>query len=402
MLVQDKNSQEDLGKYYCNRVLLSLDSGIALRISAPILRRLARAMAQSEDAHIIVRSPLATHQDRNEDAMLEENRPSDVVGLGNAIVDVVAETSDALLEKLDLAKGTMTLVDEARITDLYAAMGPAIEVSGGSAANTMAALAGLGANAAYIGKVRDDQLGEVFRHDIRAVGVAFETAPLISGPATARCLVFVTPDAQRTMATYLGACVELTPDDVDEAVIKGGKITYMEGYLWDRPKAKDAFLKAARIAHESGRQVALSLSDPFCVDRWRDEFLDLIDGHVDVVIANEAEITSLYQTDDFERAADEVAKHCHLAALTRGPEGSVIVTPDARHEIHAAPVGKVVDTTGAGDLYAAGLLYGLTHDMPLPEAGRLAGLVAAEVLTRYGARIEHPLTPLIEQAKQAA
>ncbi|MGI9502753.1 MAG: adenosine kinase [Geminicoccaceae bacterium] len=341
------------------------------------------------------------YQDWNENAMLEENCLSDVVGLGNAIVDVVAETSDALLEKLDLAKGTMTLVDEARITDLYAAMGPAIEVSGGSAANTMAALAGLGAKAGYIGKVRDDQLGEVFGHDIQAVGVTFDTAPLKNGPATARCLVFVTPDAQRTMATYLGACVELTPDDVDEAVIKGGKVTYMEGYLWDRPKAKDAFLKAARIAHESGRQVALSLSDPFCVDRWRDEFLDLIDGHVDVVIANEAEITSLYQTDDFEKAADEVAKHCRHAALTCGPEGSVIVTPEARHVIPAAPVGKVVDTTGAGDLYAAGLLYGLTHDMPLPEAGRLAGLVAAEVLTRYGARIEHPLTPLIDQAKAA-
>jgi len=333
--------------------------------------------------------------------MTEENRSSDVVGLGNAIVDVVAETSDATLDQLELVKGTMTLVDEARITDLYAAMGPAIEVSGGSAANTMAALAGLGADAAYIGKVRDDQLGEVFRHDISAVGVAFDTAPLESGPATARCLVFVTPDAQRTMATYLGACVELTPDDVDEAVIAAGKITYMEGYLWDRPKAKEAFLKAARVAHEAGRQVALSLSDPFCVDRWRNEFLDLIDGHVDVVIANEAEITSLYQTDDFDKAADEVAKHCRLAALTRGAQGSVIVTPEARHVIKAAPVDKVVDTTGAGDLYAAGLLFGLTHNMSLPEAGKLAGLVAAEVLTRYGARIEHPLTPLIQRAKAA-
>ncbi|MGI9418001.1 MAG: adenosine kinase [Geminicoccaceae bacterium] len=330
--------------------------------------------------------------------MTQKIRPSDVVGLGNAIVDVVAETPDDLLQKLDLAKGTMTLVDEARITDLYAAMGPAIEVSGGSAANTMAALAGLGADAAYIGKVRNDQLGEVFRHDIRAVGVAFETQPLTSGPATARCLVFVTPDAQRTMATYLGACVELGPDDVDAAVIEAAKVTYMEGYLWDRPKAKEAFLKAARVAHEAGRQVALSLSDPFCVDRWRDEFLDLIDGHVDVVIANEAEITSLYQTDDFERAADEVAKHCRLAALTRGAQGSVIVTPEARHVIEAASVEKVVDTTGAGDLYAAGLLYGLTHDMPLPAAGRLAGLTAAEVLTRYGARIEHPLTTLVERA----
>ncbi len=325
----------------------------------------------------------------------------DVVGLGNAIVDVLSESEDALLERLELAKGTMTLVDEARMNDLYSAMAAAIESSGGSAANTMAAIAGLGGGAAYIGKVRNDQLGEIFRHDIRATGVAFETKPLEEGPATARCLVFVTEDAQRTMATYLGACVELSPDDVDEAVIRGSKITYMEGYLWDRPKAKEAFLKAAQIAHDAGRQVALSLSDPFCVDRWRNEFLDLIDGHVDIVIANEAEITSLYQTDDFEKAVGEVARHSRLAALTRSEKGSVIVTPDARHVIPAAPVGKVVDTTGAGDLYAAGLLYGLTHDMPLAEAGRLAGLVAAEVLTRFGARIEHSLAPLVEQARAA-
>lgn len=333
--------------------------------------------------------------------MPQKNSPSDVVGLGNAIVDVVAETSDETLATLDLTKGTMNLVDEARMNALYAAMGPAIEISGGSAANTMAGLAGLGADAAYIGKVRNDQLGEVFGHDIRAVGVTFETEPLASGPATARCLVFVTPDAQRTMATYLGACVELGPNDVDEAVIASGQITYMEGYLWDRPKAKEAFLKAARIAHEAGRQVALSLSDPFCVDRWRSEFLELIDGHVDVVIANEAEITSLYQTNDFEKAADDVSRCCHLAALTRGDQGSVIVTPDARHVIKAAPVDKILDTTGAGDLYAAGLLYGLTNNMPLPAAGRLGGLVAAEVLTRYGARVEHSLTPLIERAEAA-
>ena len=330
--------------------------------------------------------------------MNHQNTPIDVVGLGNAIVDVLSEADDDLIKRLDLAKGTMTLVDEAAMNGLYGAMAAAIESSGGSAANTMAAIAGLGANAAYIGKVRDDQLGEIFRHDIRAAGVTFDTLPLEDGPATARCLVFVTPDAQRTMATYLGACVELGPEDVHEPVIAGAKITYMEGYLWDRPKAKEAFIKAARIAHDADRQVALSLSDPFCVDRWRSEFLDLIDGHVDIVIANEAEITSLYQTDSFEQAADEVARRCRLAALTRGEKGSVIVTPEARHVIEVAPVDKLVDTTGAGDLYAAGLLYGLTHDMALPAAGRLAGLMAAEVLTRFGARIEHSLTPLIEKA----
>jgi len=325
----------------------------------------------------------------------------DVVGLGNAIVDVVTEAPDDLLSRLDLAKGTMTLVDEGRMNDLYGAIDSAIEVSGGSAANTMAALAKLGANAAYIGKVRNDQMGDVFRHDIKNVGVGFDTAPLGDGPATARCLVFVTPDAQRTMATYLGACVELGPDDVDETTINGAKITYMEGYLWDRPKAKEAFLKAAKLAHDAGRQVALSLSDPFCVDRWRDEFLDLIDGHVDIVIANEAEIVSLYQTGNFDEAALEVKNHCRMAALTRGPKGSVIITPDARHEIKAAAVDQVVDTTGAGDLYAAGLLYGLTHDMPLPAAGRLASLAAGEVLSRYGARVEQALSPLVERAMTA-
>ncbi len=323
---------------------------------------------------------------------------ADVIGLGNAIVDVVAEAEDALVDRLGLDKGTMTLVDEARMAGLYDAMGPAIEISGGSCANSMAALAGLGANAIYVGKVRNDQLGEVFRHDIRAVGVDFQTPPLTEGPATARCLVFVTPDAQRTMATYLGACVELGPDDIDEDSIAGARFTYLEGYLWDRPDAKQACLKAAAVAHDAGRQVALSLSDPFCVDRWRDEFVELVADHVDVVIANEAEIVSLYQSTDLDAAADEVAKRCRLAALTRGAEGSVIVTPERRHMIGAVPVDEVVDTTGAGDLYAAGLLYGLTHALSLPACGRLASLTAANVLSQYGARIERPLTPLIEMA----
>lgn len=330
--------------------------------------------------------------------MTQNGRSIDVVGLGNAIVDVVAETPDILLERLDLAKGTMTLVDEARITELYGAMGPAVEISGGSCANTMAALADLGGSANYIGKVQNDQLGEVFRHDIQAVGVTFDSRPLEGGPATARCLVFVTPDAQRTMATYLGACVELGPDDVDDDSVASAQITYLEGYLWDRPEAKQACIKAAKIAHDAGGKVALSLSDPFCVDRWRGEFIPLIADHIDVVIANEAEIVSLYQTANFDEAMREVARHCELAALTRGAQGSVIVTPETSHAIDAAPVAEVIDTTGAGDLYAAGLLYGLTHVMPLPACGRLASLLAAEVLGQYGARVEHSLMPLIETA----
>jgi len=325
--------------------------------------------------------------------------PLDVLGLGNAIVDVIAETDDALITELGLAKGTMTLLDDARMHELYERMGPALEMSGGSCANTVAALASLGGEAAYVGKVQGDQLGEIFGHDIRATGVRFATPPLAGGPPTARCLVLVTPDAQRTMATYLGACVELGPDDVDEAEVAAAKITYLEGYLWDRPEAKAACLKAAELAHRHGRRVALTLSDPFCVDRWRDEFVELIARHVDILIANEAEITSLYQVDDFAAAVREARRSCALSALTRSAAGSVIATPEAVHEVAAAPVARVLDTTGAGDLYAAGLLYGLTHDFAPAACGWLGSLAAAQIIGQYGARAEHPLAPLVELAR---
>jgi sugar/nucleoside kinase (ribokinase family) len=323
----------------------------------------------------------------------------DVLGLGNAIVDVIAETDDRALERLDLAKGTMTLVDQARMTGLYEGMGPAVEMSGGSCANTMAALAALGARAAYVGKVQNDQLGEVFRHDIRAAGVDFDSAPLRGGPPTARCLVLVTRDAQRTMATYLGACVELGPDDVDEAQVAAAGIVYLEGYLWDRPGAKAACLRAAELAHRHGRQVALSLSDPFCVDRWRAEFADLIARHVDILIANEAEICSLYGANDLPDAAERVRQDVRLAALTCSAEGSLLVTAGRTHRIQAAPIACLVDSTGAGDLYAAGLLYGLAHDLPLPACGRLGSLAAAEVLGHYGARAKRPLAPLVDAVR---
>jgi sugar/nucleoside kinase (ribokinase family) len=319
----------------------------------------------------------------------------DVLGLGNAIVDVLYEADDRLLDRLDLAKGTMTLVDQERMASLYGGIGPAVEMSGGSCANTMAALASLGARAGYVGKVQRDQLGEVFGHDIRAVGVAFDSAPLIGGPPTARCLVLVTPDAQRTMATYLGACVELGPDDVDEARVAAAKIVYLEGYLWDRPNAKAACLKAAEVAHRHGLQVALTLSDPFCVDRWRDEFADLIARHVDIVIANEVEICSLYGANAFEDVLDVVRGQVRIAALTRGADGSVIVAGDQTLVSPAAPIAQLVDTTGAGDLYAAGLLYGLTHDLPLATCGRLASLSAAHILGHYGARAAGSLKPLV-------
>jgi sugar/nucleoside kinase (ribokinase family) len=328
--------------------------------------------------------------------MTDPTRPAyDVLGLGNAIVDVIAETDERTLDRLDLAKGTMHLIDRARMNRLYAGMGPAIEMSGGSCANTMAALASLGAKAAYVGKVQNDQLGEVFRHDIRAAGVDFRTPPLDNGPPTARCLVFVTRDAQRTMATYLGACVELGPDDVDEAQVAAAAIVYLEGYLWDRPGAKAACLKAAEIAHRHGRRVALSLSDPFCVDRWRAEFTDLIGRHVDILIANEVEICSLYGANELAQAADLVRGQVEIAALTCSADGSMLVTPGDAHRIAAAPVNPVVDSTGAGDLYAAGLLYGLARALPLPACGHLGSLAAAEVLGHFGARPKRPLAPLV-------
>lgn len=321
----------------------------------------------------------------------------DVVGIGNAIVDVIAHADDAFLKSNDLAKGAMTLIDAPRAETLYGKMASAIESSGGSAANTMAGLASLGGRAAFIGKTRDDQLGGIFRHDIRAAGVHFESASATSGLPTARCLIFVTSDAQRTMQTFLGASVELGPDDVDEAVIGAAAVVYLEGYLWDRPQAKEAFQRAARIAHDAGRKVALTLSDAFCVDRHRADFLALIEGHVDVLFANEAEIKSLYQVEDFATASARVRHHCEVAALTRSEKGAVIVKDDQILTIPAAPVARVIDTTGAGDLYAAGFLYGYTQGRDHADSGRIAALAAAEIISHFGARPETPLSELLLQ-----
>ena len=322
----------------------------------------------------------------------------DVVGIGNAIVDVIAHAEDDFLAREALAKGTMTLIDADRADALYRIMGPAIEASGGSAGNTMAGIASLGGSGAYIGKVRDDFLGQVFRHDITAIGVRFETPPVTNGPGTARCLILVTPDGQRTMSTYLGACVELGPADIDPHVIAAARITYLEGYLFDPPLAQEAFRKAAAIAHAAGRQVALSLSDPFCVGRHRAAFRELVDGHVDILFANEAEICSLYETDDFGAAAAAVRGHVAIAALTRSAAGSLILVAGAEHPVAAAPVGRVVDTTGAGDLYASGFLYGLTRGFPLPTCGEVGSLCAAEIISHFGARPEVKLSQLLADA----
>ena len=318
----------------------------------------------------------------------------DVVGIGNAIVDVITTADEAFLGRESLAKGSMTLIDAARAAALYQGMGPATESSGGSAGNTMAGIASLGGSGAFIGKVRDDQLGQVFRHDIRTAGVAFDTPAAASGPPTARCFVLVPPDAPRTLQPYLGACVELTPEDVDPAMIAAAAVTYLEGYLYDPPLAKRAFLQAADDAHKAGRLVSLSLSDPFCVDRHRAAFLDLVADHVDILFANEAELTALYRTDDVDQALRQVRGHCRVAAITRGARGSVVVTEDDVVVVGADAVARVVDTTGAGDLYAAGFLAGFTQGRELAACAMLGGIAAGEVIGHIGARPEQPLADL--------
>ena len=322
----------------------------------------------------------------------------DVVGVGNAIVDVIAQADDAFLKRQALAKGSMQLIDAARAEALYAEMGPGLEMSGGSAGNTMAGIASLGGKGAYIGKVKEDELGRVYAHDMRAIGVKFDTPPLKDGPPTARSLILVTPDAQRTMNTFLGACVELGPEDIPDALVASAQVTYLEGYLFDPPRAKTAFQKAAELAHGAGRKVSLTLSDAFCVERYRAEFRRLIEGHIDVLFANEAEICSLYETKDFDQALRAVRGHCEIAALTRSEKGSVIVTAKAAHPIPPVRIDKLVDTTGAGDLYASGFLFGFTHGRDLETCGRLGSLAAAEVIGHYGAR---PETSLKELARKA-
>ncbi len=321
----------------------------------------------------------------------------DVLGIGNAIVDVLAPAEDAFLEAHGMAKEAMTLIDAERAEELYAAMGSGTEASGGSAANTVAGVAALGGRACFIGKVRDDELGSIFAHDIRAIGVDFHSAPATSGAPTARCLISVTPDAKRTMHTFLGACVDLGPEDVDEDLIAASAITYLEGYLWDPPGAKEAFIKAMGAARAAGRKVALSLSDGFCVDRHRDEFQDLVEHHVDLLFANEQEITSLYEVDDFNAAMQAVRGKCDIAALTRSEKGAVIVAGDEVHVVSAEPIDAVVDTTGAGDLYASGFLTGLSEGRSLPECGRMAGIGAAEIISHMGARPEVDLKALMKE-----
>jgi fructokinase len=326
----------------------------------------------------------------------------DVVGIGNAIVDVLVQADDDLLDNFELTKGTMALVDEQQAERLYAHVGPGLETSGGSAANTLAGIAQLGGRAGFIGRVRDDQLGGIFAHDIRSVGARFETPAATAGPSTARCLILVTPDAQRTMCTYLGASVGLDPADLDLAMVAQAKVLYLEGYLWDSDEAKRAFIAAADVARANGGEVALSLSDAFCVERHRDSFQELVDGHVDILFANEMEITSLYKANSFEEAAEQVRGRCRIAALTRSEQGSLILNGDGTHSVEPFSLGALVDTTGAGDLYAAGFLHAYTRGQGVEACGRLGSLCAGQVVTQLGPRPQADLRELVSTHLGAA
>jgi sugar/nucleoside kinase (ribokinase family) len=339
----------------------------------------------------------------------------DVCAIGNALVDVIADATDDFLRAQKIEKGAMTLVDAERASELYDVIGPAVQMSGGSAGNTVAGIASLGGKPAYMGKVKADQLGSIFRHDMHAMGVHFATPPAPerrhtiepveacrrSGAPTGRCLILVTPDAQRSMSTYLGAAVEFGPDDIQPDVIKDSQITYLEGYLFDRPEAKQAFYDAAKIAHENKRQLALTLSDVFCVERHRDAFLDLVKNQVDILFTNQNELLALYQTKDLNAAVEQVRAHCKIAITTRSEKGAIIAAGKETIEIPAEPVVKVVDTTGAGDLFAAGFLFGVTQKRSLKESARIGAICAAEVISHYGPRPRVSLKELVSQKNAA-
>ena len=327
------------------------------------------------------------------------SRPVDVLGLGNSLIDIIALADDAFLLEQDMAKGAMTLIDEDRAEALYAARRAPKIISGGSAANTIVGVASFGVSSAYIGKVKQDELGEAFGGDLKATGVAFATAMAAHGPGTGRCFIYVTPDGERTMNTFLGASTYLSPDDVDEALVRSARFVYLEGYMWDRPAAKEAFRKAGRLAHAAGARVALTLSDAFCVDRFRGEFIDLMrTGIVDTVFANTDEALSLYQTNHLHEALDALAAEGVSAIVTRSEKGSVIVEGETRTEVPAHRIARLVDTTGAGDLFAAGYLAGLARGHAPAHCARLAALAASEIIQHIGARPEVSLKQFAAEA----
>lgn len=323
----------------------------------------------------------------------------DVIGVGNAIVDVIAQSEDAFLASHGIAKGGMTLIDEDQAHKIYGAMAPGVEISGGSAANTIAALASLGGDAGFVGKVAADELGEIFRHDLRALGVVFDVAPLLRGPGTGRCLVNVTPDAQRSMTTYLGAAGLVAPADIDEALVERAEIVFFEGYLFEQDVARGAFVKACEIAKSSGKRAALTLSDSGCVDRQHGAFTQFVRSHIDILLANEAEAETLFESDNLEVIARRARELAPLTAVTRSEKGSILIPRDGEAvEVAAVKPDKLVDTTGAGDAYAAGLLFGLARGLDLPRCGALGALAASEVISHFGARPEEDLAELAGKA----
>lgn len=330
--------------------------------------------------------------------MVQAHKPYHVVAIGNAIVDVLSFSDDSLIVAEGMKKGTMCLIDEERAETLYNKMGPSTEVSGGSAANTLAGLASLGARTAFIGKVFKDQLGKIFRHDLQAVGVEFSTPPAETGKATARCLILVTPDGQRTMNTFIGACNELYEGDIDASLIANAQIVYGEGYMWDVPCTKQALQKAFKLAKENGAKVAFTLSDVFCVERAREDFLKMVDEDFDILFCNEAEVKSLYPGKSLDEIMDILEGKCEVVAITCGERGSVILHNGTRTQVDAVPVHEVIDTTGAGDLYAAGFMYGFTHGLNMAECGRLGSACASDIITHLGARAQRPLTRLLKAA----
>ena len=324
-----------------------------------------------------------------------------LITIGNALVDLLAHTNEEYIAAQDEAhgmkKGSMNLIDEKRALSLYTEMNEPVKMAGGSAGNTMACFASLGGKGAYVGKVSNDGLGQSFADSLKSENIHYSTMPLEDSTPTGRCMILVTPDGERTMNTFLGAAVELTPDDINEDLISDAKVTYLEGYLYDPPQAMEAFIKAARIAHESGHQVSLTLSDPFCVDRHREAFKDLVQNHVDILFANEDELISLYETQDLDGALQRVERECAIAAITRSEKGSIIINSGQAYRIDAEPVAQVVDTTGAGDAYAAGFLYGYTEGLSMEECGRIASIAAAEVISHMGPRPEVELSTLLQK-----
>ncbi len=328
------------------------------------------------------------------------NPSLDIVGIGNAIVDVLTTTDDSLLERLSLNKGSMTLIDEKRAKELYKITTNRIQRSGGSVANSLACVAQIGGKAAFIGRVRDDKLGEIFTEEISSTGTIFKTPPSSIGPSTARCLIFVTPDAQRTMCTYLGASVLLESNDIDFSAVKEAKILYLEGYLWDNPAAKKAFIKAAEISKNAGRRVALSLSDSFCVNRHRESFIKLVEDHIDILFANEDEITTLYKTSSLNTALEKLKKKCNLAAITIGDKGSILISNGKEININPFILGKAIDTTGAGDLYAGGFLKGLADGLKPELCAKIGSICAGQIVTQLGSRSNADLLNLINSHLQ--